>query len=111
MNDQVQSAKRLARAYWAAVDRADPKDVSAVCRAHLSPEFYADGPAPFKKFDTPQALADRFLSPFKAALPQFVRHFHIFMSGFSNGRQDGLNDGSLWVAACGYFIGHAVKDF
>lgn len=111
MNDRVQSAKRLARAYWDAVDRANPEEMSALCRAHLSSSFNADGPSPFKKFNSHLALAEGFLAPFKAAIPNLTRHFHIFMAGISNGRQDGVGDDAVWVGACGYFFGHAVEEF
>jgi predicted ester cyclase len=111
MSAQLQAAKKIALNYWEAIDHASITQVKSICRNHLPEHFYAQGPAPFGSMNSPDSLAENYLMPLKKALPVLKRHFHIFMAGCSNGRQDGLGDGALWVGACGYLFGHAEDNF
>ena len=100
------SAKRLARAYWAACDMAD-KDA---LRAVMADDMMWEGPWPAKEARSAEALVDLWAGPMRAAFPDMHRQFHILTAGVSDARTDGGADGALWVAGCGYLVGPAVAE-
>ncbi len=111
MTGQNQRNKERVLAYWRELDAASAVDCATVTRRHLHKDIRWRGPASFASLNGVDDLAEYFLAPLKAALPELRRDMHMFLGGASDGKRDGEYDGKMWVCGTGYLVGRQRQDF
>lgn len=106
-----QENKKLALAFWKAIDRAGACRLAPIFEKYLSPSCIWIGPAPIYRQEDARAILDNFWIPLKLAIPDLERDTHMMFGGASSGRLDGEGDGHLWVCGTGYLTGRATGSF
>ncbi|WP_415921615.1 ester cyclase [Tateyamaria sp. SN6-1] len=104
VRDINQRNKQTARALWAALDSDPVRALPALDRVK-----HWQGPEPVGVQGSGPDIVAALFAPLRAAVPDLLRHTHIFMGGVSDAREDGT-DGAAWVAGTGYYTGRAVAD-
>lgn len=98
LSSQINGAKTVMQAYWAACDAADEAALSKL----VSEALIWEGPWPIKDAASANELVARWAAPLRGALPSLSRRVHILTAG--------LSDGQLWVAGTGYLEGRASAE-
>lgn len=97
----IQAAKDVVRACYAALDAASDQEVAQVLAHYTTPEYHWRGFHPFGELRGADAVADRFWAPLKQALTRLQRRQDVFMAGLNE--VDG--HGSVWVGSMGHLMG------
>ncbi|WP_092370558.1 nuclear transport factor 2 family protein [Cribrihabitans marinus] len=95
----LQGAKALVRAFYAALDAAEGPDVAGVMARFCAPDLLWRGFHPFDEQSGPEAVAQTFWVPLKSALRPLRRRLDLFFAGRNHG------DGAVWVASMGHLMG------
>tara|TARA_R110002094_G_scaffold219026_1_gene190785 strand:- start:192 stop:521 length:330 start_codon:yes stop_codon:yes gene_type:complete len=96
-----QTEKDLVRAFYAALDRAEPQDCASVMAEFCTPDLLWRGFHPFNELQGPEAVASTFWEPLKTSLRPMQRRLDLFLAGTNC--LDG--DRSVWVASMGHLMG------
>ena len=103
----IAANKAHVQAFWAGL-MEDPR---RACASYLSEDVRWDGPQPIGRHQSRDAYGEAFWAPLQRAIPDLVRHTHIFMAGRSSAHESGADDGAHWVAGTGYLEGTATVPF
>lgn len=99
----LQAAKRVALAYFAALEAASasPKStaIAGTLEAHFDPQCVWYGVHPFNELQGIDAIAERLWEPLFRSLTRCRRYQDVFFAGFDRG------DDALWVVSMGHFYG------
>jgi ketosteroid isomerase-like protein len=98
---QIQNAKRVVRAFYEALDRAQGDEIKAAMAAHCSPNLLWRGYHPFDEITGPEAVAEAFWQPLKHALRPLQRRMDVFMAG----ENVYTEPGGVWVSSMGHLMG------
>ena len=96
-----QAEKKIVRDFYRALDSAEIDGLARVMRQYCEPGFLWRGYHPFNEITGPDAVAEAFWSPFRAALSSMQRREDIFMAG--RNETDGFT--SVWVVSMGHLMG------
>lgn len=96
---KYQETKALVRAYFEAVEAANPQTVAGVLRDFTSEDYLWRGVYPFREQQGSQATADVFWSPLMTSLSRMQRRQDIFIGGTNE------ISGEQWVMSMGHFMG------
>lgn len=97
----LQQAKSVAINFYRELEKAEPGRCADVMARHCSADLVWRGFHPFNELAGPQAVAEAFWAPLKAALGPTQRRLDIFMAG--KNEIDGFQ--SVWVASMGHIMG------
>jgi len=96
-----QAEKQLVRAYYQALDTAQPDALPEVVGQYCAPDLVWRGFHPFNTLAGPQAVAATFWQPLRRALTRMQRRMDIFLAG--QNEIDGFR--SVWVMSMGHLMG------
>ncbi len=96
-----QREKQVVRDFHAGLDGAAGDDIAAVMARYCAPDLVWRGFHPFHEQHGPQAVAEVFWQPLRAAFSRLQRRVDIFMAGYNaiDGGQ------SIWVVSMGHLMG------
>ncbi len=96
-----QAEKQLVRDHHRRLDAAAPADIAAELGRITAPDLHWRGYHPFDEIRGPEAVADRFWRPLRAALTRMQRREDVFFAG-----RNSLEDGpAVWVVSMGHMMG------
>ncbi len=101
MSNDLQGAKSLVRAYYAALDGASPEALGPVMTQYIAPDYLWRGCHPFHELTSGQEVAARFWAPLRRALTALQRRQDIFIAG----RNTLDAAGAVWVVSMGHLMG------
>lgn len=96
-----QAEKKIVRDFYHALDSAEIDGIARVMRQYCASDFLWRGYHPFNEITGPDAVAEAFWTPFRAALSSMQRREDIFMAG--RNETDGFT--SVWVVSMGHLMG------
>lgn len=96
-----QAEKKIVRDFYHALDSAEIDGIAEVMRQYCASDFLWRGYHPFNEITGPDAVAEAFWTPFRAALSSMQRREDIFMAG--RNETDGFT--SVWVVSMGHLMG------
>ena len=99
--DPLSQAKKVVRAYYAALDAADPADVANVMKEFCGSPFVWRGFHPFNEMNDPAKVGEQFWASLKSALRPMQRRLDLFLAG--KNEIDGFS--SVWVGSMGHLMG------
>jgi hypothetical protein len=98
---QLQDAKSLVQAHYAAVEQATPATIATVLAARCAADCIWRGVHPFHIQSGPQAAADVFWAPLLRSFTNLQRREDIFFAGLNE--IDGFT--STWTVSMGHLMG------
>ncbi|MEM9056128.1 MAG: nuclear transport factor 2 family protein [Pseudomonadota bacterium] len=101
MSDTLQAAKRAVLTLQRAFDAAAPDALAHVLDAHCAEGFLWRGMHPFYEQRGAEAVVSVFWRPLREAFSGLQRRQDVFLAG----RNDVTDDGAVWVASMGHFMG------
>jgi len=107
MPQNYQTEKQLVIDYYAALDRAEEGEISAVISRNVAADYLWRGFHPFNELTSGTAVAEEFWRPLRVALSHMRRRMDIFMAG-QNGiaRHEGV-----WVVSMGHLMGFFDREW
>jgi hypothetical protein len=99
--NNFQKEKQLILNYYKALSGARIDDLQNVCSRFLSKDCLWQSYHPFKEQTGAQSVAEHFWIPFKDSFHRLQRRQDIFFAG----KNELLDDGSVWVVSMGHLMG------
>lgn len=96
-----QKEKQTVLAFYDALDKAGPDELSDVLAAHVAADYHWRGYHPFHELVGAKAVAETFWAPLRHALCRLQRRMDVFMAGANE--MDGF--ASTWVCSMGHLMG------
>ncbi len=96
-----QAEKKIVQDYYRALDSAEIDSTAEVMRQFCAPDYLWRGYHPFNEISGPDAVAEVFWTPMRAALSTMQRREDVFMAG--RNETDGFT--SVWVVSMGHLMG------
>lgn len=96
-----QAEKKIVQDYYRALDSAEIDSTAEVMRQFCAPDYIWRGYHPFNEISGPDAVAEVFWIPMRAALSTMQRREDVFMAG--RNETDGFT--SVWVVSMGHLMG------
>ena len=98
---ELQKAKQLVRAFYAALDASKPEDIASVMAQFCAADLEWHGFHPFNKLENCAQVGEQFWAPLKQSLTSMQRRLDLFFAG-----HNAIDDGkTLWVASMGHLMG------
>ena len=108
---QNQKNKHTVWEFWNALETSSGDRIKTVARDYLDANVIWNGFDPVNKLHGVEGFMTEFWLPLLRSFPDLNRQSHLFFGGKSNGRNDGLRDGHMWVCGTGYMNGTFVRDY
>ncbi|MGB1009764.1 MAG: hypothetical protein ACPGVP_08590 [Thiolinea sp.] len=103
--NNYQTAKKLVRDYFDAMEQATPDTVTNVLRQYTADEYRWRGVYPFREQQGADAACNSFWQPLLRSVHRMQRRQDIFIAG------ENLYGGETWVMSMGNFMGLFDRDF
>jgi len=103
--------KRTVLDYWQALENTEASQLEKTIHHFTTADMVWNGPDPINQLQGAGAFLTDFWLPLLNSFSNLKRQTHIFFSGESNGRIDGLDDGEMWVCGTGLFNGIFSRDY
>jgi hypothetical protein len=101
VENELQAAKAVVRAYYDALAGAKPETAAEIIGRHVAEDYHWRGMHPFNEQHGAVAVAESFWTPFLSAFAPVQRRTDVFVAGFNHAKEDG----TLWVMSMGHLMG------